>query len=117
MSIETAIVQWINSTDLKTLVGEASMDVPTTRPARFTTVERVGGPAQLWRDQPRIAIQTWAPTRVEASDAADLLRNRLHELLSLPQVAAVAIVSVINWPDLQSITPRYQVLVDLDTTA
>jgi len=55
--------------------------VPNPRPARFTLVPRVGGPARnLVVDEPTIGIECWAATPGAAHDLCQLTRALIRAL-------------------------------------
>ena len=84
--------------------------VPATRPDQFVTIERTGGPRDLWVDEGMYAIQCWSTNRNKAaafaSDVADAF-------LSLPatngRVGSTGVVSIYNFPDPDSGQARYQI--------
>lgn len=95
----------------------ASTDVPAKRPARFITVERVGGVKELHRDLPLVSIQVWDESRWQASQAALQVAEITRSLaLTHPQVARVEISSIYNNPDPATEHPRYQINAQLTTT-
>lgn len=113
MNVEGLIVQAVNAA----LPDDAFMEVPSTRPRRFYTVERVGGAHRDVRDLPLVAVQAWAGSRWEASEMAGGLAVFLESLaLTHPNVARVDIESIYNNPDPDSEHPRYQVNAQIITT-
>lgn len=58
-----------------------SSKIPPTRPAKFVTVQRTGGPqATLVSDRPQITIEAWADDDIEAQDLANECRRLLHAM-------------------------------------
>jgi len=94
---------------------DAFLDVPERRPASFITVERVGGQVEQVRDLPLVAVQCWAPSRYTASELAQDVVESLAAFRLHPNVGRVDVNSVHNFPDLESRTARYQVVVELVT--
>lgn len=114
--VEALIVEWLNTESALVNDGfEAFMDVPETRPARFITVERTGGPEGLITGSPMLAVQVWAKYRFEAASFATRLAVELQKLVLLPWVARVQVSSVYNFPDPDSGQARYQITVELVT--
>lgn len=93
----------------------AFMDVPKDRPAEFITVERTGGDRVDVRDRPVIAIQCWSTSRYQASELARKVGDSLEAMRTHPNVGRMDINTSYNFPDLDSGTPRYQVVVELVT--
>ena len=116
MTVEVLIVDWINDESAMPSAGfEASMDVPGTRPERFITVERTGGPEGLITGSPVLAVQVWAKYRFEAADFAQALAREFRKLVYLPWVGRVAVNSVYNFPAIESNQARYQLTLELVT--
>jgi len=115
--VEALLVQLLNSSPAVTGEGlEAFMDVPAERPIRFVTVERTGGPRDLVRDLPLIAVQVWAETRYEASRLAELVAEEIRAFIAHPRIGRIRVVSVHNFPDLEGPgRPRYQIAIELVT--
>lgn len=85
-------------------------DVPNPRPERFVLVERTGGSdLEKYVDCPTVAVQSWAPTRFEAStvsrDVDALLLDMPGEVLN---VMSCERNSLYNFPDPDSRQARYQ---------
>ena len=113
MNIEGLLVAELNAV----LPDETFTEIPTTRPRRFYTVERVGGRQTDVRDRPLVAVHAWAGSRWDASEMALLVVPHLKSLaLTHPNVARVDIESVYNNPDPASEHPRYQVNAQFITT-
>lgn len=114
LNMELIVKQWIESDDALADYP-VSFDVPSTRPARFITVERVGGGSDGILDRPMIAVQVWDTSRWNASNAAmALVKPRLVDLWQHPNVGAVSIESVVNFPE--TVAPfqsRYQITVSM----
>lgn len=89
---------------------EAFMDVPPVRPVRFITVERTSGAERDLVDRPVLAVQMWAESRYEASQAATELGRILDALPgSVPQLGLCKVESLYNFPDERQ--ARYQLTV------
>lgn len=88
-------------------------DVPTDRPPKFITVERLGGPRDLIQDRGTYALQCWAPTRAKAAALSEQVADAvLHLPATTPALAATDVVSALNFPDPDSGQARYQVTVN-----
>lgn len=111
MNVEALAVDYFNG------VGalEAFMDVPEDRPAEFLTVERVGGPEGRVLGSPMFAVQVWAEVRWRAAELADGVAVLARGMEVLPWVGRASVSSVVNFPDPDSDSPRYQITVELVT--
>lgn len=105
VDIEAAIIAYLREFDY-----EAFADVPNPRPDYFITVERTGG-GDLEKDidLPTVAVQSWSPTRYEAS----LLSKDVDALLldmpgEVEDVMNCERDTLYNFPDPDSKTARYQ---------
>lgn len=114
MDIEATVAQYLGG-----LIedAEASVVVPEPRPERLVTVQRTGGGISNQLDHPSLAVQSWAPTLMEASALArevdKLMRSAPYVL---PDVFGVEATTVQEWQDPDSKTPRYQGLYTLTTS-
>jgi hypothetical protein len=95
------------------------MEKPEEPPERFITVERIGGStSHIVVDRPKVAIQAWATTRLDAG----LLANQIKSAVTLmpteiPRVTRATMSSSENYPATheEQTIPRYQIIVDLVT--
>lgn len=113
VNAEALVVSYLNAAP--GLVPAAYMDVPSTRPPAFITVERTGGNRDTFRDLPVLAVQCWDQTRYMASQLATQVADLLEQMRFHPQVARVEVQSSYNFPDPDSRHARYQVVVSLVT--
>lgn len=110
INIEKVLIGWLNSVKVSGLTAYA--DIPPKRPARFITVERVGGPTGLVVDRPLVSVQVWDASRTEASDAAVAVRDALLQFVADSRdVGGLDVQSLINNPDPDSGQARYQITV------
>lgn len=86
-------------------------EVPATRPPRFVTVERVGGPQDRLGDHPLFAVQAWADTKARAALLADETAEAIRTWIRAPEVADVVVSSLYSFPDPDSRQARYQLTV------
>lgn len=91
------------------------MDVPADRPERFATIERTSGGRADVRDMPVLAVQFWAPTRYEASEMARIGASLIESYRPHPNIGRLDINSTYNFPDPESGSARYQVVVEMVT--
>ena len=112
-SVEEALVGW-----LPTVVGAPCYaEVPADRPSEFVTVERTGGGSEIGIDRPSVAIQAWAPSRLEALRLALEVRDAMA--LRAVEVDGIRSCSVnsgpYSFPDPDGRGARYQLYVDMTT--
>lgn len=108
MTGEATLITYLNESGTVPAFG----DVPEDRPRRFLTVERTGGARSRIVDEGTYAVQAWAESRAEAMVLADRIAELLDEAPAhVDAIAAVEVVSVYNFPDPDSGTPRYQLTV------
>ena len=112
MNIETKIINYLNKNGF-----QAYANVPSNRPTSFVTVERTGGSCDsVVIDRPIVAIQAWSDNRLSASELAYSVRDTLSEMVSEVNICKVSINSIYNYPDTESGSNRYQLVVDFVTT-
>lgn len=110
--VEECLINWLTEKTGYPCYAE----VPGNRPERFITIERTGGEASLGKDEPLLAVQTWGPTRAEASALALRVRNVLVlEACDILQILKCDVSSIYNFPDPDSRQARYQLDVELIT--
>ncbi len=110
---EALVISWINDhPDLPEAFGE----VPRDRPDQFVSVERTGGPRDLHRDVPTLAVQAWAKSAGEASALANLIsaaaQHGQSALKYHPRVARLDIPNMYRFPG-EGSEPRYQLVMEL----
>lgn len=116
MSLEADVVDALNVDPVVLSESlEAFMDVPPKRPSQFITVERTGGPVEMVRQVPLLAVQVWAESRYEASRLAEVVAGVLRSLVALPWVGRVNVSSIYNFPDPDGRQARYQIVAELVT--
>jgi hypothetical protein len=112
LDIEAALGRWLS----KQLEVPWHADVPKPRPPRLITTERVGGGGDsVVLDRPRVAVQCWAETREKASALAAGVAGLVPRMAEIHRVMQAEKVSQLNFPDLASGSPRYQVVINLVT--
>lgn len=98
-----------------------STKVPTTRPAAFVVVTRVGGTRRdLVTDQSLVVVECWADVETVASDLGQLTRAHVYGLAQSDvdgdYVRSVREIGGLQrFPDPISESPRYQFTVQIDT--
>ena len=65
----------------QTLNVPVSSEVPATHPARFVTVGRIGGADVELLSTPRVDIDTWGTSDLDASTIGETVKNSMFELM------------------------------------
>lgn len=108
-SVTEAMVSWLSS-----MGHRASTRVPADMPARFVTVERVGGRVDSYVDVASMAVQCWGETDADAEELANDVRLAL--LTSRPP-AGIHSARVDSGPyqfyDEATRRARYQLVLDV----
>ena len=91
--------------------------VPTTRPATFVRVQRVGGVRRnLVTDEPTLTVEAWAATEQAAQDLSQLARAHIYAMPGGGDVYRVTeIGGPVLLPDPLSDQPRYSFTVAVAT--
>lgn len=115
IEVESMLVQALNTdTGFRALGQEAFTQVPKTRPVKFTTVERVGGPRDTHRDIPLVAILVWDSSRYNAMNTGQKVATIIEQFaVTHPNIARVRVTSTYNNPDPDSGHQRCQINAEL----
>lgn len=92
--------------------------VPRERPERFVTLQRTGGPADVYGliDRPTLAVQSWAQSDYEASCLAAAVDAAMHQAPDhVRNLMSCERNTLHDFPDPDSRLPRYQGLYELVT--
>lgn len=104
MNIEATIIEYLS----EALDVPVSADVPTKRPDAFVTVERLGGNlSDVALDHAGVAVQSWAGTRLGASELMEQVDTAMRDMDVL-NVSKVYRNSISNFPDPDNSMGRYQ---------
>ena len=113
LNVEASLIEWLRDAGY-----DAYADVPADRPERFVTVERTGGSPHVGFDNPAVAVQAWAGSRLQASrDITDIRDRMLLDLPKQPGFYHVSVDGLYNWPDPDSRQARYQLTADITTAS
>ena len=116
MDAEMAVVDYLNSRDLG---ATAYYDVPRDRPAKLIVVERTGGPSgEGETGRAMLSVQCWCARdsggRPEAARVAGAVVSALREMPAhVADATGVNVTSTYRDTDLESGTPRYQVVCEI----
>lgn len=112
MDAERAVVDHLNGSEVG---APAYYDVPASRPDAFVTVERTGGATgEGMTETPLMVARCWAPSRRSAAELGDAVRAALVRLPeTVADVSGVSVTSAFRDVDLESGTPRYQLVFQM----
>lgn len=110
-NIEAIVIQWLNDT----FEIPAYADMPKDPPVAFMLVDRSGGGREaMVLDRAEILIEVYDKTsRLNASNNANLVADKIPELLDEHNVTRASVNSVIQLADTLRGLQRYQVYVDV----
>lgn len=109
MTAEEFIVQYLANA----LSVPVSGDIPSPMPERFVTVEQVASKTENHVYHPRIAVQSWAGSRNDASDLNEEVKKAMSAAVAAPEISRCALDTDYNFPELELKHPRYQALFDI----
>lgn len=91
-----------------------SANIPKDWPAKFITIDRSGGDRyDKILDRAELCFEVYdKDSRLEASDMANYLADRVHQLADNDNITHVDINSVVHLDDTQKQYNRYQLYVD-----
>lgn len=114
-SVQAPDVELLVLTMLNPMGVNVSTRVPATRPKKFIRASLAGGGEVSIFDTPRVLVECWAPTTVEASELARKARLQLQmsqfDVIGDWQIYGISADYPVNFPDETS--ERYQFLVTL----
>lgn len=111
--IEAAVVQLLSPR------MDAASKIPNPRPAKHVRISSAGGTDRnLVQADPRVLIESWAPTDLEAIDQArlayGLLSGAQHSFIGAGVwVSEIDLTVPVNFPDPDTDSPRYQFVAQL----
>lgn len=121
---EGAVREWLRTRGLP-LVGEhVYFGIPTSKPAEFVTIGRIGGGpvagSLLPLDVARLSLTCWGSSKKKASDIANAVVSEVRAIEATPFTSGVVghggeVDSVLWQPAADTDTPRY--IVDVTITA
>lgn len=98
---------------LKERVGvPVVLEVPRDRPDEFVSVELLGGGSGMF-DQARLAVQSWARTRLRARQIASEVERAAADLDEHPNLFGPSVDDTYRFPDPDSGQARYQTVVSI----
>lgn len=114
MNVETVVIGWLNSW-AKAEGYPASGSKPDPIPEQYILVDRTGGPREsMVLDAAEIRIQVYDKnSRLEASDMANRIADRIPELLAEHNITRAKVNSVVNLDDVIGGYNRYHVYADV----
>lgn len=84
------------------------LEVQTERPDEFISVELIGSDGKQFNPTYRLAIQSWAKTRIRASEIARLVEEVVYYLDENEEMFSPGVDGTYRFPDPDSKQERYQ---------
>lgn len=110
-NVEVIVIQWLNDN----FDFPAYADMPKTVPESFALVDRTrGGRESMVLDMAEVLIEVYDKTsRLNASNNANLVADKVPELLNNHNVTRAVVNSVVQLGDTERGLQRYQVYLDV----
>ncbi len=84
------------------------LEVPANRPDEFISVELTGSDGKQFNPTYRLAIQSWAQSRVRAAEIARLVEEAVYGLDENEEMFSPGVDGTYRFPDPTSKQERYQ---------
>lgn len=106
MTLEETIIDYLNTN----LTGVTAYgQVPTPKPNKFVTVERLGSQTQNKIIQARLAVQSWALNSLyDAADLNETVKGILDNAITLDSIMKCKLDTDYNFTDTEEKHYRYQ---------
>lgn len=89
------------------------MEVPPTPPPSFVVLEKTGGGRTDCISRATLAVQSYAPTLLEAARLNEAVKAAMDDAIDLDEVSRSALNSDYNFTDTASKRYRYQAVYDV----
>ncbi len=89
------------------------MEHPTTAPAEYVILERVGGRQDVGIERASFAVQSYSDSMYGACELNDKVRKAMIGLIADPHISHIALDSDYNYTDSETKKYRYQGIYDL----
>ena len=109
MIIEIYICQYLNRVSGTPAFGE----IPKQAPDSFFVVEKLGSGRENLIDSATIAVQSYAPSLLEAARLNEVIKDSMLDIVTLDAVASIRLNSDYNYTDMATKSYRYQAVFDI----
>lgn len=89
------------------------MEVPETVPASFVVIEKTGSGEENTLLSATLALQSCAPTLLEAAELNEAVKAAMGGLTALANVFRCHCQTDYNWTDVRQKRPRYQAVYNI----
>lgn len=89
------------------------MEVPSTPPPSFVVLEKTGSGRANHISRATLAVQSYAPTLLEAAQLNEAVKAAMDNAIDLDEVSRSALNSDYNFTDPQTKRYRYQAVYDI----
>ena len=103
MTIESYVLEYLTAA----LPVPVSGNVPSPMPERFVTVEQTGSTVKNFIPRAEIAIESWAPTRSEAMELGETVKQAMAGITEHWEVSRCRLRTSYNDTDAATKTARY----------
>lgn len=107
--IEKTILDYLSAS----LDVPCGMEVPPDPPHRFVVLEKTGETRENYLKDAILAVQSYAPTLLEAATLSESVVEAMLNAVQLPSVAAVKLNGNYNFTDTATKQYRYQAVFDV----
>jgi hypothetical protein len=118
--IEQTVISWLNRyfaaemPAVKAYAEEPEHKEPAkVKPGRFVTVHLLGGGEHNKLGDAFLAVRSYAPTRYEAAVLDSFVRDAMHRIIELDEVASCKLNSYYDYTREDKDQPRYQSVFDI----
>ena len=107
--IETTVLDYLSSA----LPEPCSLEVPERPPARFVLLEKTGSSRKNFINTATFAVQSYAPSLVEAAELNERVKAAMDDLILLPDIFSAKLDSDYNFTDTATKQYRYQAVYNI----
>lgn len=108
--IEVTVLNYLKKTMPDMMV---TMEIRQDMPDSFVFIEKVGSSMNDRLSSSRFAIQSYAPSLMEAIMLNEAVKEAMEGLVIEPEITAVRLNSDYNYTDTVTKKPRYQALFEV----
>lgn len=108
--IEITVFNYLKKTMPDMMV---TMEIRQNMPDSFVFIEKVGSSKNELLPSSRFAIQSYAPSLVEAIMLNERVKEVMEGLVAEPEITAVRLNSDYNYTDTVTKKPRYQAIFEV----
>lgn len=108
INVEASFIDWLSNKGYQSYA-----DVPHQRPNEFVCIEKTGCSINDTVVKSTISCQCWATSRLRASEMAMTIADSVNNFSNYLGIFSAKISNMYNYPDVESGSPRYQLIIDV----